>query len=409
MKILIINKFYRPVGGPEIIVFDMMRELADLGHTTIPFATSHPDNIRSEYAEYFAPGVDYNTKRGKRFGRLLKEAVDLVYSAEAKRRIEALIRQAEPDVAHAHNIYHQLSPSILTALRKAGIPTVLTLHDGKLLCANMLFLKHGVLCEECAGRRFYRAVVNRCVKDSLAGSLLCCIEGTLHRSLRLYERNVDLFITPSRFLKDKLVQHGRLQEWQIEVLANYADTASVTPDFSPGDYGLFVGKLEAHKGVRTLLRACKELPDFRVKIAGRGPLYEEATCFAEREGLDKVELVGFQMGEELARLFREARFVVIPSEWYENCPMVVLEAFSAGKPVIASRIGGIPELVEHEVDGFLFEPGNADELAAYMRTLVDNPALAREMGRAGRRKAEERYSIDAFMQSLINIYKRVQG
>ncbi len=366
----------------------------------------HPENLESKYSDYFVPGIDYNARQSKGIGHLVKEASGIIYSREAREKMEKLIIDTSPEIAHLHNIYHQLSPSILAPLKKAGIPTIMTLHDGKLLCANMLFLTHGKVCEKCAGRRFHHAVFNQCVKDSYASSLICCVEETIHRMLGNYERNIDLFITPSRFLKDKMVEHGRLKAEQVEVLYNYADTKSFVPNYTPGDYGLFLGKVESFKGVLTLLEACKQIPDFEIRFAGRGTLLEEGQRIAADEGL-KASFLGFQTGDDLKRQISESRFVLLPAEWYENCPMVILEAFSAGKPVIASNMGGIPELIDHGVDGLIFEAGNADELASCMRQLIDNPDMAREMGKRGRAKMEERFSIERYMQSLLGIYERM--
>lgn len=407
LKIIVCNKFYRPVGGPETIVFDTMRELRSLGHEPIPFAMAHPDNLESEYSDYFVQDVDYNTKQSKKVTRLLSEARNIIYSKEAYNKITRLIDKVHPDIAHVHNIYHQLSPSILVALRKAGIPTVLTLHDGKLLCANMVFLRKGEVCERCRGWKFHNAVINKCVKDSYANSLLCCIEESLHRIMHIYEQNVDLFITPSRFLKSKMVEHGRLKENQIEVLPNYANTNIISPDFHAGEYGLFIGSLTKLKGFMTLLESCKIFPDFGIQVAGRGNLLEEGTRFIESNKLDKVQLLGFQSGDNLIRLLQKSRFVVVTSECYENCPMVILEAFAAGKPVIATRLGGIPELIDDGVDGLLYEPGNAQELANCMRTLSENPKMAVEMGRKARLKVEQNYSMDAYMDKLLKLYNRV--
>lgn len=407
MRVLIGNKFYRPVGGPETIVFDTARELESLGHQAITFAMTHPDNRESKYSDYFVSSIDYNSTQSKGIERLLKEASDIIYSREAREKIEKLIADTRPDIAHLHNIYHQLSPSILVALKKARIPTIVTLHDPKLLCSNYLLLRRGSeVCERCRGKWYHHAVLNKCVKDSYASSLVCCIEGIIHRVLGSYERNTDLFITPSRWLKDKMVEHGRLKADQIEVLYNYADTKSFTPNYTPGDYGLFLGKVEGFKGVRTLLRACRQIPDFEIRFAGRGTLMDEGKRTAADERL-RVDFLGFQTGEDLNRQISESRFVLLPAEWYENCPMVILEAFSAGKPVIASNMGGIPELVDHGADGLIFEAGNADELASCMRRLIDDPALASDMGRRGRAKVEERFSIEKYMESLLAIYERL--
>lgn len=406
MKVLVCNKFYRPVGGPETVVFDTVRELEARGHTAITFALEHPDNKDSKYSEYFMPNVDYNTKQAKGVGRLVKEASDIIYCREARDRIEKLIADTKPDVAHVHNIYHQLSPSILVALRKAGIPTILTLHDAKLLCANMLFLNHGKVCEKCAGKWFHHAVMNKCVKDSYASSMVCCVEEAIHRLTGIYERNVDLFITPSQFLKGRMVQYGRLRESQIEVLPNYADIQSITPNYEPGDYGLFLGRIEPLKGVLTLLRACEDV-DFEIRFAGRGPLLEECERTVAEKNITNAKFLGFQTGEDFKRQLTQSRFIVLPSECHENCPMSILEAFSAGKPVVASNLGGIPELIDDGVDGFIFEAGNADQLASRMKQLIDDPEMAREMGKRGRAKVEERFSMEKHMQSLLGIYERM--
>ncbi|MEN6521698.1 MAG: glycosyltransferase family 4 protein [Armatimonadota bacterium] len=407
MNILLCNKFYRPFGGPETILFDCVREFTALGHNVIPFAMAHPDNVASPYSDYFVSNVDYNKKGAKGIRKLLNEATDLVYSTKARAQIEKLIADTHPDVAHAHNIYHQLSPSILVALKKAGIPTVMTLHDGKLVCASMLFLTHGRICEKCAGRKFYNAVLNKCVKDSYSASLLCFIEETLHRWFRIYEKNVDIFITPSHFLKSRMVENGRLKDEKVRVLPNYANVQGITPDYRPGDYGFFAGHVELYKGAGTLLEACRHIPDFEVRLAGRGSFYENRKQIIESMGLKNVIFLGFQTGVHLKQLFQKSRFVIVPSECYENCPMTILEAFAAGKPVIASRIGGIPELVKHGTDGFLFEPGNVDELAQCMKTLIDDPELASEMGMQGRKKVEQHYSIENYINSTLDMYNEV--
>ena len=406
MRVLLCNKFYRPIGGPENVLLHTMNELKALGHTPIPFAMAHPDNWESEYSEYFVSNVDYSTKHGKGIRRLLREATDLIYSPEARRNVQRLIADTKPDIAHAHNIYHQLSPSVLYALKKANIPTVLTLHDGKLLCPNVLFFTHGRVCEKCAGWKFHHAVLNKCVKESYASSLLCCIEGYLHRWFRMYEQ-VDLYIAPSRFFKQKLIEHHRLPEDRIEVLHTYGNTRNISPSYEPGGYGLFLGKVEAFKGVKTLVQACKAVPNLDVWIAGRGEFCDEGQRIAQAQGISNVKFVGFRSGHDVVRMLRECRFVLVPSEWYENCPMVVLEGFAAGKPVIASKIGGIPELIDHGVDGLLFEPGDAEGLASAMLELIENPDLASEMGRKGREKVEQRYSIEMYMKSLLGIYDKV--
>jgi glycosyltransferase involved in cell wall biosynthesis len=410
MRILLANKFYRRVGGPETILFDTERELKARGHEVIPFAMSDPENVESEYSRYFVSNVDYNSKSGRSPLRLLGDAANMIYHREAAEKISGLIADSRPDIAHAHNIYHQLSPSILAALRKAGIPTVLTLHDCKLLCANMLMLRpDGVVCEKCGGRRFYHAVLNKCVKNSTASSAVCCIEESIHRLLGMYEKNVDLFISPSCFLRDKMVEYNRIPADKIQVLRNYANTDAIEPNYEPGDYGLFIGRLDRIKGLRTLLRACKRIKPFKVMIAGRGDLFDEAEKYIEENELSNVKLLGFRTGADLAELTQNARFVVVPSECYENCPMVVLEAFAAGKPVIGSRIGGIPELVRDGEDGLLFTPGDADELTDCMSKLVLSSDLCKSMGIGVRLRVTREFSMSVYIDSLTATYRGLVG
>lgn len=406
MKILMANKFYKPVGGPETVLFDTSRELEAIGNEVIPFAMSDPANERSKYSRYFVSNVDYNRRRGP--FTLIREAANIIYSREAAAKMKRLVRDTDPDVAHMHNIYHQMSPSILRVLSGAGVPTVMTLHDGKLGCANMLFLRNGNVCELCKGRRFFHAFVLKCVKSSYASSLVCALECSIHRMLGLYENNVDLFISPSRFLRDRMVEYGRISEKQIEVIPNYADCERISPSFDPGGYVLYLGKIEEFKGVSTLLEASRGLNGFPIIMAGRGPLLESGRREAEREGLN-VKYVGFQTGYNLLTLIQGARCLVLPSEWYENCPMVILEAFAAGKPVVASDIGGIPELVSDGEDGFLFRPGNPLDLARCLSKLTEDPALAERMGREGRNKVAQRFSLDEHIRSLLMVYSRVRG
>lgn len=398
------------MGGPETIVFDTERELKARGHSVIPFAMSDPENTESEYSRYFVSNVDYRSKAGRSSLSLLRDAASMVYNREAASQMTSLITDSRPDIAHAHNIYHQLSPSILVALKRAGIPTVLTLHDYKLLCANMLMLTpDGVLCEKCGGRQFHHAVTNKCVKGSTAASLVCCVEESLHRMLGLYDRNVDLFISPSEFLRDKLVQYNRIRKDRIVVLRNYANTEVIQPEYEPGDYGLFMGRLDRVKGVMTLLEAAKRVKPFKIKIAGRGELFDLAQKFIVENNLDNVELLGFRTGDDLVQLTRKSRFVIVPSEWYENCPMVILEAFAAGKPVIGSRIGGIPELVRDGEDGLLFRPGSVEELTSCIGKLAESTDTCKQIGIGVRSRVIREFSIQVYMDALMAVYERVRG
>lgn len=404
MKILLCNKFYRPVGGPEWVVHDMARRFEEAGHTVIMFSMAHPENWPSPYSDYFMPNVEYAD--GARYGvmRRIEEAGRIIYSMDARRRIERLIGDTRPDVAHLHNIYHQLSPSIVHSLKKHRIPTVMSLHDYKLICPSMRMMVGHEICERCMGGRFYNAVKYRCVKDSLIYSLLCCVEGYAQRLLKTYDA-IDLFISPSHFLRDKMIQFGipgeRIIVQHVAVeLAQFRLVAA-------GSYVLYMGRLSEAKGVLTLAKAAARLPDVKFAFAGEGEGMPELEAVIQSEGLANIDLVGFKAGEELRSLIEGSLVVVVPSQWYENCPRTVLEAFACAKPVVGSRIGGIPELISEGEDGYLFEPGDDAELAEKISLLLQDDERRVQMGQAGRRKMEREFSPDAYYEGTLEIYRQV--
>lgn len=379
-----------------------MEALARDGHEAIPFAMHHPDNWPSEWSDYFVSNVDY---QGSKSGplQLLSEAFSMIYSLESRRKISALIAKTHPDLAHLHNIYHQISPSILPVLKKAGIATVLTLHDGKLMCPAYVFLVRGEICERCGGSRFYNCLMRKCVKDSIVKSLLCTVEMYVHHLTGIYKRNVDLFIAPSEFHRSRLLAAGIATPDRVVRIPNGVDVEAIKPEFS-GSYGLFLGHLDKHKGVLTLLKAMQQCPDIKLKMAGRGPLESECQRIIEENSLKNVELLGFITGQALAEAISGASFLVLPSECYENCPMVVIEAAAHGKPTIVTNLGGSPELVEDGKTGFIVEPFNADDLANKISLLGQNPDMASAMGRSAREKAEHEFSSELHYSRLMDAY-----
>ncbi|MCL6520202.1 MAG: glycosyltransferase family 4 protein [Armatimonadetes bacterium] len=406
MRILLCNKFYRPVGGPEWMVYDMTRRFEEAGHTVIIFSMEHPDNWQSPYSKYFMPNVEYSEGTAYGLKRKIEEAFRIIYSFEARKRIELLIKDTKPDIAHLHNIYHQLSPSIIHALKKHNIPIVMSLHDYKLICPAIRMFVRDKVCDKCIGGRFYNAIRCRCVKDSLVYSLICCLEAYVHRILKVYNC-VDLFISPSDFLREKMIKSG--------VPADKIITQHVAVELSQfkpsknGGHILYMGRLTKEKGVLTLAKAAAKLPNVRFCFAGEGEARAEIESMIEQENINNIVLAGFKAGKDLINLIEDSLAVVVPSEWYENCPRTVLEGFACGKPVIGSRIGGIPELICEGVDGYLFEPGNYAELADKILELLSDEKRRVEMGLAGRRKMEEHFSPDAFYSGTLDIYRRVAG
>ena len=407
MKILIINKFYYLRGGTEKYFFEVGKLLQNKGHKVYPFSMKHIRNEPSEHAKYFVSNIDFQSTNGSYLKRF-KSVFRTIYSTEAQNKLTQLIKVEKPDIAHLNTYCYHLTPSILYALKEAGIPVVHTTHEYKYLCPNQrLFnMYSGEICEDCKGEKYYYAVINRCIKNSYASSLIGCTEAYLFRFSGIYNKAINFIISPSKFMKNKMVEYG-LNSANIEYIPNFIEIPNYIPRYSPGEYILYFGGLIANKGIHTLLKAMKRRTNIQLKIAGEGEIKEDLEGFVSKENISNVCFVGYKSGDELQELLRKCLFTVLPSEMYENCPYAVLESFALGKPVIGARIGGIPELIDNGRDGLLFEPMNVDDLTEKIDYLANNKELVVEMGKMARRKVEERYNSDLHYERLMEVYKQV--
>jgi glycosyltransferase involved in cell wall biosynthesis len=323
-----------------------------------------------------------------------------IYNRAAYRDMLRELRADRPDVVHVHNLYPLFSPSVLVACRRAGVPVVMTNHNYLLTCPIVSHLHKGHVCEKCVGGREYWCVLQNC-RDNLAESVAYAARSVVARKLRLFRDNVAIQIVLSEFAGQRLVRSG-FDPGRIAVLPNMVETSPQTAERSAGCYAAYSGRMKAEKGVDVLLAAAARLPEASFRLAGDGPLLAELTAAAPANAVF-VNRLG---GEEMAAFYQGARFLVVPSRWFEGCPLVVSEAMSHGLPVIASRIGGLPEFVEDGVTGLLFEPGNVDDLTAKVRLLWSNADLCRRLGEAGRDKASRQYGEEAYYQGLMSIYER---
>lgn len=403
MKILLINKFLYPKGGDAICALATGELLRARGHEVVFWGMRHSDNADFPNAEDFVENVDYVRSGGAR--KQFRMAANLLYSLEAKRKVEAVIKSERPDLVHLHNFAHQISPSVLHVFKKYKIPVVMTMHDYKLICASYTLLSHGKLCEKCAGGAYFNCFREGCVKDSRAKSLLNTLEMYLHHKiLRIYSL-VDVFISPSRFLKDKLGAMGFKK--RIEVLPNFINPSEFVSKYEAVERSIcYVGRLSIEKGVATLIEAVKGL-DVTLKIIGDGPLKEILEKETQSKGIKNVEFLGYKSNNELKDAIKRSMFLVIPSEWYENNPRSVIESFALGKPAIGARIGGIPELVKNHETGLTFEPGNVEDLREKIGYMVSNPEKVIEMGKNARRFVEQELNAEKHYERLIAIYKLV--
>lgn len=402
MKILLINKYFYRRAGAETVFFQERDFLLRHGHEVSDFSMHHPQNLDSFYSEYFVDQIEYRGK--KTLGDIFAYpfvAAKFIRNGEAIQKLRRLLDVHRPQIAHLHNIYHQLTPAIIPVLKDYGVKVVLTLHDYKVLCPNYKMLRNEKICSACRTGNYWNCLVNRCENGSLPKSLLLTIEALWHRIFKSYG-GVDLFISPSQFLAD-LIDGGGIAPNRIRILRNGIDHRNVTVSDEDKGYILYFGRIAKEKGLLTLLRAyARSQCALPLKIVGTGPLLEE---IAPQYG--SVDFLGYKSGDELQLLIAGASFVVVPSEGYENCSMSVLEAMAYGKPVVGSRIGGIPEQIENGKSGLLFERGNEEELAERLTVLAENKELRRQMGVHARQKLLAEYSLDCHCEGLVSLYNDV--
>lgn len=405
MRILAAHKYYWPKAGAETYLFALERLLTAAGHEVVPFAMAHPENRPTPWAKHFVSQVEF---RGRRHAwGDVGRAARVIYSLEARRKMNALLSEAPPQVAHLHNIAHQLSPSILDALAARRVPIVQTMHDYKLLCPVYTFRSQGETCERCRGGHFWHVVERRCNAGSLALSATNMVEAYVHAWRRTYER-VHVFHCPSLFVLAKLLEFGVPRE-RLAFVPHFVDAAAFTPAFGGGRYAFFAGRLAEEKGVDVLLRAHALVPGLELVIAGEGPLRPalEASLTAEQRG--RVRFAGHLTGRAFDEAWAAASCLVLPSTWYEVRPMVIHEAYARGKPVVSSRLGSIPEIVEDGVTGRLVPPGDATALGEAMRELVTDGARAERMGRAGRALVETHYGPARHLESMLGVYAQAEA
>jgi glycosyltransferase involved in cell wall biosynthesis len=400
VRILHVNKFLYRRGGAEAYMEDVAALQVAAGHEVEFFAMEHPENRESRFSASFPEYVELEPQPRSLMGKA-RAAGRVVWSTSARRGMAEVVAAFRPDVVHLHNVYHQLSPSILRPLAERDIPAVMTLHDYKLACPTYQLLDQGVPCQACVGGHFTQAVRRRCKGNSLTASGLAAFELWLHTTAGAYGP-VGRFVCPSRFLADKMAEAGVFPE-RLRCLPHFIDTSGMDRKRERGGPVVFAGRLSPEKGVDTLIEAVGRL-GLRLEIAGDGPERARLGELAEQLAPGLVRFRGRLPRAEVHRLFRSASVAAVPSRWFENQPMTVLEAFACGIPVVASNLGGLSELITPGIDGDLVPPDNPEALAAAIDRIVSRPSLAMEMGSDARTKVKADFDPARHLAGLTEIY-----
>ncbi len=391
MRIVLVNKYWYERGGTERVLFLTKKLLEDAGHTVEVFGMRDEKNIFEN--EYFIDNIDYTKARGL---QKIKQAGNIICNNDAKEKFKKLLKDFAPDLVHFHNIYHQLSFSLVEACDEMHIPSVMTLHDYKMVSPNYTMYHHGHIDDSMLGKNYYRCLFTNCM-ENLYKSFVFTLEAYWRARHHIQEK-ITYYIAPSEFMKELCVSAG-IQE-KIEVISNPI-AAENFEQYTEKNYVGYTGRLSEEKGVEYLIAAARETPEIHYKIAGSGP--DEARLKGLAKDLPNVEFVGWLDGEDLFRFIGEARLLVVPSVWYENYPYSILRPQQMGKVVIGSNIGGIPELLP---ENCLFEPKESGDRVEKIRFWYMAPAQERAaLGKLFQKRVERENNSELYLQKILALYE----
>ncbi len=395
MKILLVNKFLYPKGGAETYIFNLGSVLSSKGHSVEYFGLQNEKNTVGNSADSYVSDIDF----GEGIKKNLRAPLRIVYSSEARRKIRAVLEKFQPDVVHLNNIQFHLTPSIILETekyrRKSGrnIKIICTAHDFQLVCpSHGMFDSEMKICTKCLDGNYFHCVNSRCMKKSLAKSVLAVADACFWKASKAYDF-IDKIICPSYFLKSMLDTQERFKT-KTTAIHNFVEPVSAVYDKE--DYILQFGHLSKDKGTLTVLEAAKRMPEKRFVFAGFGEA-EEAIA-----QVPNAEFVGFKTGDELKALIGKAACSVCSSEIFENCPFSVIESQIYGTPVIGSELGGIPELISENETGLIFEAGNADELVKKLRFLLETEGKLEEFTENCKKAQFE--TAETYYEKIMQIY-----
>lgn len=397
MRILLVNKFHYLRGGSEKYYFELAKLLKSHGHTVAFFSMKNENNIKTGDREYFVDEIDMNT--GSKF-----EALNVIYSKKNKALMEKALEEFKPDIVHINNFQRQLSASIIDAVKEKNIPLIMTAHDLNPICPASIMLYNGEVCEDCITKGYTSCIKKKCIKNSMLKSVLGYIEKKYYDLHKIFCK-VDCIISPSEFNKNQLLK-GKLKCNDITVIHNFVNETKKT-DYTLGDGAFYFGRLSKEKGILNLIEAINNIPGARLIIAGDGPERENIQAYIKEHKLEnRITLLGYLNQNDIRENIRKCRFVTVPSIWYENCPYSILETMEIGKPIIGSKIGGIPELIQDGINGFTYEHNDVTKLTNILMKLFGNDETVKQFSKNSKQIFIQNYSAEAYYNKLMTVYNK---
>ena len=413
MKILLIDNYHYRRGGAEVVYFNTGDILSSHGHKILYFSQLWDENLGCDYDVYFPKGVDI--RRSTAYQKIIGVR-NYVFNTQAAKLLDKLIKDTHPDIAHVHLFWGGLSTSILKVLNRNGIPVVHTVHDYRMVCPAYTF-KDGKnhICEKCHAGNYISCILNKCAKGNLLMGAIMTGEMYFRNIFFHPSKYISTFIYVSKFCRDKHIEHDeRFLNCPSEIIYNFSNSDILhfcenkkenVNKYS--NYYLYYGRLSYEKGIPTLIDAFAEHKDLNLKIVGTGPEETELKRICYDRNINNIEFLGYKTGRELYDIIQNAKFVCVPSEWYENNPMTIIESYTLGTPVIAAEIGGIPEIVVNNKTGFLF-------ISADKKSLSDAIGKAQSIDLETYMSlcenadsfAKENFSIDNYYNRLMDVYNR---
>lgn len=403
MNILLVTNNLYPTGGDWTYVDSVAKLYKAHGHNVYLFGQRNEKNVDQSFEKYYVKAFDKNEKNKLKLA--FQVLTRTIYCKEAESKMEQFLKEFNIDVVQLNSFNIGLTPSIINAIDRANIPMVWRVIEYKTLCPNIYLMRNGTVCEECMGGKFYNCVKHRCKNGSLLQSIAVALETYVYSKRKEYSK-VTIRSYQNYFTRDLYKRFG-VDTSNSVVEVNPYDPNTATPNYTPGEYVLYFGRLVRPKGVMTILKAAELTPDIKYVIVGTGDLEDDMARIVKEKNLSNVDLRGPAWGKDMDAIIQNCRFVISASEWYEPSSYVALQSFANGKPVIASHQGGVKEIVKDGYSGLLFETGNPEDLAHTITKLYNDLELVETLGRNGRHELETEYSPEGYYERTIALFEKL--